>query len=507
MRNKIVAVGLMATMVIAGCGSQDTQSDKASSAASSAISAASETDEAVGENAAEAVAGENATEAVAGENATEALAGGNVTDALAGENGTDAVAGENATDVLAGENVTDVLAGDNATFTSAGKNVTETDIDEAMEEDTYDDMDGSESEQDPIMDIKTVPGEAALEDCIKVGDYKGLTLTKYITEVTDEDVDEYLSYQAYPVEIEDEDAELKAGDTATIDFVGTIDGEEFDDGTATDFDLEIGSGMFIEGFEDGLIGMKKGETKELDLVFPEDYLEDLAGKPVVFTVTVKAIKQVPEMNDDWAKENSGGEAETMEEYRNSIREQLEEENEKNADYDLKNDAWTQVLDASEVFQLPEDELEKYREDIRMSFDKEAEMYEMTRDEYLEEFGMTQEDFDEYCEVTARNCVKGQMAAQFIMDSEDITKESDEYRQAVDSLTEMYGMSEQDVRDEYGDVSTDQYLMTEAVAIYLVENASVTEEQISLGETSDFSDDDIMIEGDPEAWVEDEMADE
>ena len=129
-----------------------------------------------------------------------------------------------------------------------------------------------------------------VEKCVTLGQYKGITVEKTIQAVTDEDVENEIQSALASYPVEQEGREAQEGDTVNIDYVGRIDGEEFEGGSDTGADLLLGSGQFIEGFEDGLIGATAGETRVLDLTFPSDYTEELSGKDVEFTVTVNAVK-------------------------------------------------------------------------------------------------------------------------------------------------------------------------------------------------------------------------
>ena len=153
--------------------------------------------------------------------------------------------------------------------------------------------DSSAQEETAAQEVKDMPSldNIDVDACVTIPEYKGITVEKQVTPVTDEDVDTTITYSlSYsPMEVSDENAKVEEGDTVNIDYTGTVDGEEFDGGSAEDTDLMIGSGQFIEGFESGLVGHVKGDTVELNLTFPEDYTEDLAGKDVVFTVTINAI--------------------------------------------------------------------------------------------------------------------------------------------------------------------------------------------------------------------------
>ena len=166
---------------------------------------------------------------------------------------------------------------------------------------------------------------------VTLGEYKGMNITIPKTEVTDEDVDSYIDYllsanESY-VDITDRDV-AQNGDVANIDYEGKKDGVAFDGGTAQGYDLNLGSGVFIDGFEDGVVGMKVGETKDLTLTFPDNYAnEDLAGAEVVFTVTLNSIKEavIPELTDEYVKSLDNG-LSTVEEYKADIRKTIEDSN-------------------------------------------------------------------------------------------------------------------------------------------------------------------------------------
>lgn len=170
-------------------------------------------------------------------------------------------------------------------------------------------------------------------DELKISMYKGVEVEEVEKpeEVTDEDVENTINatLQSNATIKEITDRAVESGDTATIDFVGKMDGEEFEGGSSTDYPLEIGSGQFIDGFEDSVIGHEIGETYDWNGKFPDDYSNtDLAGKDVVFTITVKSISQteVPELTDDFVKQVSE-ESANVKEYKEEVKKQLEEDNE------------------------------------------------------------------------------------------------------------------------------------------------------------------------------------
>ena len=178
------------------------------------------------------------------------------------------------------------------------------------------------STEEALEKIKAVkPGSLGT---IQLAKYKNLAVSVPAEdEVTDEEIGQAVESKAATQSVSVDDVE--SGDTVTIDFIGKKDGEEFEGGSAEDYSLKIGSGTFIDGFEDALIGMKKGETKDIDLVFPEDYSNDeLAGQPAVFTVTVNDIQRVPELTDELAKKIDD-ECDTVDALREKTKKELEDE--------------------------------------------------------------------------------------------------------------------------------------------------------------------------------------
>ena len=203
----------------------------------------------------------------------------------------------------------------------------------------------------PVVDEEVDPAK-----CVTLGDYKKLTLEKKVEQVTDDDVQTAIMAET-AVTMDDPDATVQKGDTADIAYVGKVDGKEFDGGSSDSYNLVIGSGTFIDGFEDGVIGMKTGETKDLNLKFPDSYQStDLAGKDVVFTVTVNAFTRPAEnidgweLDDAWVAKNT--DYSTVEEYRAGKRAELEAANETTAENNLQDDAMKQVADGCTFHKIP-----------------------------------------------------------------------------------------------------------------------------------------------------------
>ena len=212
-----------------------------------------------------------------------------------------------------------------------------------------------------------------LEDYVTLGQYQNLTVEEEPKEeVTQEDVDDYverqLIYNYAPVEVT-QDRAVQENDTVNIDFTGYMDGETFNGGSAQDQDLIIGSDSFIDGFEDGLIGHKKGETVTLDLSFPENYQNnpDLSGKPVTFEVTINSISEPAALTDEWAAANT--DYSTAEEFKNAQKELLVQQADSDYESQVKSDLFQQVMNNSQIKDYPEEELEDLKSSIETQMDQ------------------------------------------------------------------------------------------------------------------------------------------
>lgn len=257
-----------------------------------------------------------------------------------------------------------------------------------------------------------------------------------------------------------------------------MDGEEFDGGSAEGYSLEIGSGTFIDGFEDGLIGVEVGATTDLNLTFPENYhSEDLAGKDVVFHVTVNSLSRVPELTDEVAAKVADGM--TAEEYRASVREELEEsaaiENENLA----KQTLLTTVVDNATVNGYPVEYLEYNMEMTKNNYKSMAEMYGMTYEELIEAYGMDEETFTATLEEQLKSVLPQEMVMLAIAETEGIEIDDTEY---TERLNEIIGETEgedptvtiEELEDYYGESYLRKSLLLDKVMDFLVENNTFVE---------------------------------
>ena len=258
---------------------------------------------------------------------------------------------------------------------------------------------------------------------VTLGDYKGLKVPKAEYPVTKKDVENELNSARERASrtVKVEDRPVANGDTVVLDYSGSVDGVKFDGGTAEKQNLVIGSNSFIPGFEDQMIGMKIGETKDLNVKFPDDYhAEELKGKNAVFTVTVHeiSVKELPELNDEFAKDVS--EFETLDEYKKSIETRLTEQNDNRADTENKNKMIETITDNAMV-DIPdcmvEEELEYMLRDFeyRLSY-----MYGgMKIDDYFKYTGSSREDFKKDRKAEALKSVKTRLVLQEIIKTEKI----------------------------------------------------------------------------------------
>jgi trigger factor len=302
----------------------------------------------------------------------------------------------------------------------------------------------------------------------KLGDYKGVTFTPLSTEVTDQDVEDRIQslIAAYP-EYQEVERAAQEGDVVNIDYVGKKDGVAFEGGTGEGYDLTLGSGQFIDGFEDGLIGAVKGQELNLDLTFPEQYhSEELAGQAVVFEVKVNEVKEQvePELNDAFIAEHT--DSATVEEYRKAVWEEMEQMALSNADNQKKSDVFLKVIDDSEVT-TPEESIQTTFEQQKSSYEQQAQMFGIDLDTLVSYYGMDLESFESELMELAKEICKQNAVVKAIAEAENITVE-DSDREA---LAEEFGYPDVDTMIENaGADNVDNYIQTEKVVQFIADNA-------------------------------------
>lgn len=315
---------------------------------------------------------------------------------------------------------------------------------------------------------------AALEDMdlgtlTKLGAYKGVEVTKESTEVTDEELEARINsiLKANPEYIE-VDRPAQEGDTVNIDFVGMKDGEAFDGGTGEGYPLELGSGQFIDGFEDGLIGATKGQELSLNLTFPENYGNaDLAGQAVVFDVTVNSVEEKKDavLDDNFVQRIS--DFNTVDEFRADTKADMEAEKETAAEQKLEYDAMMAAINNSE-YELNEETVEAQYNNQYNYYNSMIQASGMTMESYVTMFGMTEEEFESQLREAAKTAMKQQLLVDEIAKTENF-KVEDADRQVV---ADENGMDVKTLQDTYGEEAVDNAAMMYKVQNLITDNAVV-----------------------------------
>jgi len=287
---------------------------------------------------------------------------------------------------------------------------------------------------------------------VKLGKYKGFTIKKKAVEVMDKDVEKRLKdYQERYAELVEKRGKVAKGNTAIIDFEGFLDGVAFEGGKGENYPLEIGSGSFIPGFEDQLIGMKANEEKDITVTFPENYqAEDLAGKEAVFKVTVHSVKQrkLPELDDELAKEveEKDQKFETLDDLRNYVVDTLTKEKTEEADQNAENELMSKVVDSAEV-EIPdvmvEDELNQMVNDFKNRLTQQG----LTFDLYTQFTGQDEAKIREEMGKDAYNRVKVRLVLSEIAKQENMEVTDEELEEEFQTIANMYNMDLAKVKEQ------------------------------------------------------------
>jgi len=283
---------------------------------------------------------------------------------------------------------------------------------------------------------------------VKIGEYKGLKVNRAVYTVSDEEVETEMGnlakQNARLVAVEDRG--IQTGDTAVIDFEGFIDGVSFAGGQAKGFSLEIGSNMFIPGFEDQMIGHKAGEDFDVNVTFPEDYhMKDFAGKPAVFKVCLKEVKEmiVPELNDDFAQEVS--EFDTIAEVREELRGKMLEARIKDANNMLESDLISQIIDTLEA-DIPQVMILNALDEVQREHSQQFMEQGLTMDQYFEITGEDPSQFAEMMMAQADRRVKMRLALEKVAELENIEVSDADVEMELGRLSERFSMDIERIRE-------------------------------------------------------------
>ena len=299
--------------------------------------------------------------------------------------------------------------------------------------------------------------EVAVKPEVTLGEYKGVEVPKSETEVTDEDIDAEIKKEqeknSRTVTVEDRGAEN--GDITTIDFEGFVDGVAFEGGKGTDYPLTLGSGSFIPGFEDQLVGAKAGDHVEVNVTFPEEYqAAELAGKEAVFQCDVNKVetKELPELDDDFAQDVS--EFDTLAEYREDVKKNLTEKKEKEARAAKENAAVDKAIENAEM-EIPDAMLNTQVRQMMNDFASRMQSQGLTMEQYFQFTGMTAEKMQEEMKPQALKRIQTRLVLEKIAETENIEVSEDEVNEEISKMAEMYKMEADKLKELLGDRELEQ----------------------------------------------------
>ena len=309
----------------------------------------------------------------------------------------------------------------------------------------------------------------------ELGKYKGIEIEKIEYNVSDDDINHELKHMQEKNSrlISIDNRPVESGDITVIDFVGSVDGVEFEGGKAENYELEIGSNTFIPGFEDQIIGMKIDEEKDIKVKFPEEYFsKELAGKDAVFKVTLHEIKkkELPKLDDELAKDVS--EFDTLEELKASIKEKLEEQNKQREKYETQEAVIKAVSEKAKV-EIPSGMIEIEVDNMLKDIETRLSYQGLKLEQYLQMMGKTEEEIRKEYEPQAIEAIKSRLVLEAVIKKEKIEATEEEVKEKLGEMAKNYGKKEEDFDDNE---NIKNYLAegikSEKAIDFLVENAKM-----------------------------------
>ncbi|MDH5160305.1 trigger factor [Heyndrickxia oleronia] len=291
---------------------------------------------------------------------------------------------------------------------------------------------------------------------VKLGEYKGLEVEKFETDVTDEDVENELKtlQERHAELVLKEEGAAEDGDTVVIDFEGFVDGEAFEGGKAENYSLVLGSNSFIPGFEEQLVGVKAGEEKDVEVTFPEEYhAAELAGKPATFKVTVHEIKtkELPELDDEFAKDVDS-EVETLAELKEKTKANLKHSKEHEAEHAVQ-DAVVEKATENAEMDIPEAMITTEVDRMMQEFAQRLQMQGMNLDLYFQFSGQDEQALREQMKEDATKRVRMNLTLEAIAEAEKIEVSDEEAEEEITKMSGMYNMSVEDIKNALGGLDT------------------------------------------------------
>ena len=317
----------------------------------------------------------------------------------------------------------------------------------------------------------------ALKPEVTLGEYKGVEVKKAEAVVTDEDVENELTAARKKNGrlIDVEDGAIEDGDNTIIDFTGYIDDKTFDGGAGTDYPLVIGSHSFIDGFEDQLIGKKKGETCDVNVTFPAEYhADELAGKPAKFVVTIKEVKrnELPELNDEFASEVS--DFDTLDEYKADIRKKLQEKKEQDAKVENENNVIEKVVENSQM-ELPQPMVDTQAREMVENYARRLQSQGLNTNDYMKYTGMTPEKLMEQMRPEAEKRIKTRLVLEKVVEVENVEVSDEKLDEQINEIAASYKLEGAKLKEMMGEREKEQIredLKVQAAIDLLVEQAKL-----------------------------------
>ena len=317
----------------------------------------------------------------------------------------------------------------------------------------------------------------ALKPEVTLGEYKGVEVKKAEAVVTDEDVENELTAARKKNGrlIDVEDGAIEDGDNTIIDFTGYIDDKTFDGGAGTDYPLVIGSHSFIEGFEDQLIGKKKGETCDVNVTFPAEYhADELAGKPAKFVVTIKEVKrnELPELNDEFASEVS--DFDTLDEYKADIRKNLQEKKEQDAKVENENNVIEKVIENAQM-ELPQPMVDTQAREMVENYARRLQSQGLNINDYMKYTGMTPEKLMEQMRPEAEKRIKTRLVLEKVVEVENVEVSDEKLDEQINEIAASYKLEGAKLKEMMGEREKEQIredLKVQAAIDLLVEQAKL-----------------------------------
>ena len=317
----------------------------------------------------------------------------------------------------------------------------------------------------------------ALKPEVTLGEYKGVEVKKAEAVVTDEDVENELTAARKKNGrlIDVEDGAIEDGDNTIIDFTGYIDDKTFDGGAGTDYPLVIGSHSFIEGFEDQLIGKKKGETCDVNVTFPAEYhADELAGKPAKFVVTIKEVKrnELPELNDEFASEVS--DFDTLDEYKADIRKKLQEKKEQDAKVENENNVIEKVVENAHM-ELPQPMVDTQAREMVENYARRLQSQGLNINDYMKYTGMTPEKLMEQMRPEAEKRIKTRLVLEKVVEVENVEVSDEKLDEQINEIAASYKLEGDKLKEMMGEREKEQIredLKVQAAIDLLVEQAKL-----------------------------------